>query len=217
MLKGESILCFAPGPWDGLWRNRHHIMSRLARQNRVLYVEPIAHLRPTLRRLRKGQLGPHELLRRPWERVQDELFVYHPHPLVPICGRAPLSSLTSAWRHHLLKRAMEKLGLRDPVLWLYRPEMHYLVGQFGEKLCVYHVVDEYAGYQGVDQSLRTFLRQAESDLLSKADLVIVVSESLRKSKAPLNPHTFIIPNGVDYEAFLEATNKREPPRDFLDI
>ena len=211
MLTGESILCFAPGPWDTIWRNRHHIMSRLARHNRVLYVEPIPCLRPTLRRFLDRQVGPRELARRPWRHVQDGLFVYSPHLLLPICGKAPMSALTGALRRRLLRRTMEELGLRDPILWLYRPEMSHLIGQFGEKLTVYHVVDEYTSYRGVDGPLRDFLHRAELETLARASMVVVVSQSLFRSKSPSNVNTFIIPNGVDYEAFLRAGERGETP------
>jgi hypothetical protein len=38
VLSGESILCFAPDPWDDIWRNRHQIMWLLAETNRVLWL-----------------------------------------------------------------------------------------------------------------------------------------------------------------------------------
>jgi glycosyltransferase involved in cell wall biosynthesis len=112
---------------------------------------------------------------------------------------------------------MGRLGLKEPILWLYRPEMHPLIGQFGEKLSVYHVVDEYTAYQGVNESLRDFLHQAELQLLGKANLVIAVSENLYQAKAPFNTHTFMIPNAVDYDAFRADGEIGELPEDLLHI
>jgi len=54
MLEGRDILCFAPERWEGIWRNRHQIMSRLARRNRVLFVEPRPYLRNLLRPVAGG-------------------------------------------------------------------------------------------------------------------------------------------------------------------
>ena len=124
-------------------------MSRLARYNKVLYVEPVPYFRPALRRLVTGAIKPRDVCGPRLSRVQDGLFVYRPNPLLPISGKAPLSTITSALRKHLLESALEELGMREPILWLYRPEMYYLIGQFCEKLSVYHVVDEYSAYQGV--------------------------------------------------------------------
>ena len=50
-LEGETIVYFGPEPWEGMWRNRHQLMSRLAANNRVIYVEPAHNIRPALRRL----------------------------------------------------------------------------------------------------------------------------------------------------------------------
>lgn len=40
IIEGKSIVCFAPSPWDSMWRNRHQLMTRLAKTNKVLYIEP---------------------------------------------------------------------------------------------------------------------------------------------------------------------------------
>ena len=52
MLKGQNIIYFGPESWEGLWRNRHQLLSVFARENRVLYVEPRVFLRTALQRLR---------------------------------------------------------------------------------------------------------------------------------------------------------------------
>ena len=41
MLKGQSIIYFGPEKWNGMWRNRHQLMTRLSIKNKVLYVEPV--------------------------------------------------------------------------------------------------------------------------------------------------------------------------------
>ena len=40
LLAGRDIICIAPGYWDSPWITHQQIMSILARDNRVLYVEP---------------------------------------------------------------------------------------------------------------------------------------------------------------------------------
>ena len=34
MIAGFDIVYYGPEPWAGMWRNRHHLLSRLARGNR---------------------------------------------------------------------------------------------------------------------------------------------------------------------------------------
>jgi hypothetical protein len=49
-LEGASIISFAVDRWTDVPRCRHHVMSRLARRNRVLFTSSPWHVRETLRR-----------------------------------------------------------------------------------------------------------------------------------------------------------------------
>ena len=50
-LRGRDIVCVGFADWDTeLWTNQHHLMSRLARDNRVLFVESLGLRRPQLAR-----------------------------------------------------------------------------------------------------------------------------------------------------------------------
>ena len=67
-LRGRDIVCVGFADWDTeLWTNQHHLMSRLARENRVLFIESLGLRRPQLaardltrivRRLRRGLAPP---------------------------------------------------------------------------------------------------------------------------------------------------------------
>ena len=96
---------------------------------------------------------------------------------------------------------MRRLGMRDPILWLFWPGHGDAVGRYGEKLVVYHVVDEYTGYSGMSDEYRLVLRGQEEALLRRADVVFVTSVALYRAKRKHNPRTYLVPNGVDYAAF----------------
>jgi len=89
-----------------------------------------------------------------------------------------------------------------PILWLVRPYFADVIGQYGEKLLVYHVTDEYSAYASVTDRER--VRRLEEAVLRRADLVIVTAPALLASKSPFNPHTYLVPNAVDYEGFQKA-------------
>src|SRR4030081_1137422 len=67
-LHDRDIVCVGFADWDTeLWTNQHHLMSRLARTHRVLFVESLGLRRPQLaardlrriaRRLRRGLAPP---------------------------------------------------------------------------------------------------------------------------------------------------------------
>ncbi len=209
MLTDETIICLAPDPWAGLWRNRHQIMTRLARRNTVLYVEPRLYLWETLRRFRKGQLRLSDLRRPLAQHYVDGLWIYHDPYYAPVSGRRTGGPQTAALRRRAMLRTLDRLGAKQlPILWVVRPYFADVIGQYGEKLVVYHVTDEYSAFASVTD--RAAAQQAEQAVLRRADLVIVTSPTLLTNKRPFNPHTFLVPNAVDYASFQERMATQPP-------
>jgi glycosyltransferase involved in cell wall biosynthesis len=202
LLAGETILCFAADAWAGVWRNRHQIMTRLARRNTVLYVEPRLYLGETRRRLRDGRLRPADLCRPLAEHYRDGLWIYHDPYYAPYSGRLSGGRITAAIRRRALRRTLGRMGGSPPILWLLRPYHMDQIGQYGEKLVVYHVTDEYSAYP--QEKNPAEFRRAEIALLRRADLVIVTSPGLLADKTPANPRTYLVPNAVDYAGFQAA-------------
>lgn len=207
-LTGKTIICFAPDPWHGLWRNRHHIMTRLARRNLVLYVEPRVYLWEALRRFRTGQWRLSDLRKPLFQHDRDGLYIYHDPYYAPFAGRLSGGPLTAALRQRALLKTLTQLGGNAPILWLLRPYQADQVGRYGEKLVVYHVTDEYSAYPSVTD--REAFRRAEEVLLRRADLVIVTAPGLLASRKLLNPHTYLVPNAVDYEGFQQRLVQPSP-------
>jgi glycosyltransferase involved in cell wall biosynthesis len=211
MLEGQYLVYFGPEPWEGLWRNRHQLMSVFARRNKVLYVEPRIYLR-SLRSLftRRGRekIGRSQTWRPRLTKARENLYVYGPPALTPISGRPPLRELLDYVDRGLLRRAMKRLGLQSPFIWLSRPSMIGRIGQFDERMVIYHVVDEYAAYGDMSGAAREIVQEQERQLLRLADLVIVVSQPLLEAKKPYNSNTHLVPNAVNYEAFVEILNNQ---------
>ena len=71
-IEGRDIVCLGFGEWDAeLWTNQQHLMSRLAEDNRVLFVESLGLRRPRLagrdltrmaRRVTKALRGPRRVV-----------------------------------------------------------------------------------------------------------------------------------------------------------
>ena len=215
MLQPQDIVCFAPDPWDAIWRNRHQIMTRLARRHRVLYVEPRPYLRPTVSQWRAGTVGWGDLWRPALRQVQEHLHVYRSPLYAPLSGRPPLSNVTAGLRQLSLRGALRHLGFAGPILWLTRPDQDDVIGLLGERLLVYQVVDEYSAYADLDPVRAGHIRAREQALLRRADVVLVTSRALLESKGPANPQTHLVPNAVDFEAFQRVLREdQSPPPEF---
>jgi glycosyltransferase involved in cell wall biosynthesis len=79
------------------------------------------------------------------------------------------------------------------------------------RLLVYHVVDEYASYYGLSPDAKRQTEELEKKMMDTADIVIVVSRKLYETKRPFNPRTYLVPNGVNYEAYTEALSSTKLP------
>jgi hypothetical protein len=201
MITGHNLVYLGPERWDGLWRNRHWLMSYLARGNRVLYVEPQRSLRRTAADWRAGRVSLAPWKWRALSHIQDELYVYHAPPFAPVTGLAGARTVAEGLRRQLLRRAARRLKLAQPIVWMARPDVASLASVFAAQLTIYHVVDEYSGYPGMSPAARARQRDAELPLLQQADLVIVTSRALWEAKRQHNPRTFLVPNGVDLPGY----------------
>lgn len=209
-MRGETILCIAPRDWRSLWRESQPIMSRVAAQNRVLYFEPgrdseHSAVSEVIRN------APNFLVLRTHE-VQENLIVIPTPPSLPHARRhLPRSVLRMTMplvirlNAHILRRhvlwTIRTLGAKQaPLLWLFSPYDTQLIGQFGEKLVCYHNYDEFADMVR-NARIEKLLRRLDNRLSSRADVVFATSRAQWRRRKALNPNTYFIPNGVDFELF----------------
>ena len=201
MLKDRNFINFAPEGWEGLWRSRQQLMSVLARENRVLFVEPREFLRRVLRNFRGG-----DLLRPTLHQVSENLHVFRYPILAPVSGRFPIDRITRTLRKSSLIKTCKKLSIKEPIVWFSLPGMHDLAKEIQEpRLLIYHIVDEYTGYAGHTPESRERVRRQENKMFSEVDAVIVASPKLFEIKSLLHPQTVMVPNGVDYQAYAMAS------------
>lgn len=192
-------------------------MSVLAKENEVLYIEPRPYLRPTVRGLISGELSWRGLGAPHVTHVQDGLHVFRPPLCAPLSGREPLRTGFDLLRRASVRRAMGRLHIRSPIVWLFRPDMADVAGRYGERLLIYHIVDDYLGYAEYDAERAEGIRRREQALIARADLVLVTSRALLDSKGGINPNTYWVPNAVDYERFSKAVEEGREPKEVASL
>jgi len=218
MLTGHNIIYFSDH-WDGILDNRIQLMSVFARQNKVLFVERASHLRSTLVGFRRGELRLSDLFRSSVWQASENLFVFR-HPLwAPvISGRSPLKQLTEIVTRLSFRNVVRKLQMSQPIVWFYHPKWLDMVKEFSSaRLLLYHAVDEYASFQGKTPARRRQVEEREKEMMAQVDAVIVVSKELYEAKRPFNAHTYLVPNGVNYQAYSEALADPRLPGDLQGI
>lgn len=217
MLTGQSIVYFAQGPWNDLWRPQHQLMSVFARSNKVLYVERRPFLRPTLSALVRGELENSDLRRPRMEHVADHLYIHRYPTWAPITGAPLLKGMTRAVSHGSLLRSMRALDMSDPIVWYSLPGMIDMIDDPPARLRIYHAIDEYTSYSNHTDASRRALAQREQALMAAVDAVVVVSQTLYDTKSPYNPHTYLVPNAVNYTSYQAALADPELPPELAAI
>jgi glycosyltransferase involved in cell wall biosynthesis len=200
-LQGRQIVCVGFADWDTeLWTNQHHLMSRLARENRVLFVESLGLRRPQLagrdlarirRRLRRGLAPP---------RAVDGLHVLSPLVL-PFHRYAAVRALNRRLLSLLARRATRQLGLQRPILWAFVPQAEVLIDALDPALVVYQCVDDIAAQPGVDASS---FEAAERRFAARADLVLASAPALAARLRTVSDNVLDAPNVADTELFAGA-------------
>jgi glycosyltransferase involved in cell wall biosynthesis len=217
-LANENIVCFAHEPWHGPWKTYQQIMSILAETNRVFYVGPPDPLRQAAR----GFLS--RRVRRPVvERATPTLLVYHAPRLMARANTRRVGARQWNWLNDRLRSAhvrhlAQRNGFSSPILWIFDPMMAPTVGTFGEKLVIYHVLDNYAEFIAPQAAaLRAAMALNDERMLQSADIVVAVSARLHERCLRRNPNSFLVPNGVNDERFRMAAASGVRPADLLAI
>lgn len=200
-LRDCDIVCVGFADWDtDLWTNQHHLMSRLARDNRVLFIESLGLRQPQLarrdlariaRRLRRGLAPP---------RAVNGLHVLSPL-VIPFHRSRPVRALNARLLPALVGRAARKLGLRRPILWAYVPQAGALIDTLQPSLVVYHCVDDISAHERIDtQSFRA----AEDRFAARADLVLASAPALAERMRKLSDNVLYAPNVADTDLFARS-------------
>jgi len=203
-LHGCSIVCVGFADWDSEnWTNQQHLMSRLARENKVLFIESLGLRRPTVsaRDLRR-------MARRLWRGFRplgerDGVHVLSPL-VVPYHGNRLVQRLNARLLNRAVGKAVRRIGIERPVLWGYVPQALALVELLQPSLVVYHCVDDIAAHGRIDSD--AFAR-AEERFLARADLVIASSPPLAERLRPLAGNVRLMPNVADTDLFATALDE----------
>lgn len=215
-----AILAFVPDIWGEQRQSRHHILEGLSQHYKVLWVSPPTYV-DGWRRDGVGQA----LANRGLKKVSDAFWTYAPRlpadykpryvkvGFVARCFRTYHRLWQKAYLRKI-RKLLKEMGVDKVILYVWRPEFHWTLGQFGELGSVYHIDDEYSFNPTIDQAIS----DEEQKLLTESDTVFIHSKTLMEKKGHINPNTHCVPNGVDFEHYrsvIEAGDSE--PRDLAEI
>ncbi|MEM2954951.1 MAG: glycosyltransferase [Candidatus Nanoarchaeia archaeon] len=198
-----NIVCLSTQNWDDpMWTNKQHIMSRLSKTHRVIYVD-------------RGVLGLRYFVLKKEDPFNFNFTLKYIFNLFEERNKN-LTILTEkfnfpnsfGFKIWLLKNYLKKKKINDIILWIYQPEYEKYIGKLNEKLVVYDCVDEYSEFPAYSNPRKKKrIIETEKRLLEKADLVITSSENLYERKKIYNKNTYLVHNVGDIEHFMKAMEK----------
>lgn len=207
MIKGENIICISWLVWDSIPLVMHQMMTRLTRNNRVLFVDPPVAYSNLI--IKPAMWKNHWRKTRLWfngvRQARENLYVYYPPPLLLQYGHLKIMDrLNQTFTASAIAKTASRLGFATPILWIYHPYAINPKGQFNEKLVCYDCNDDVGFFFSHHFNKRLRLSAMEEDLTKKADVVFTTSKHLFNLRKKQNPNTHYLPSAVDIEHFKKA-------------
>jgi glycosyltransferase involved in cell wall biosynthesis len=196
------IVALAPNDWDAPWMNRQNLLSRLAREHKIVYSNGIWapwHLRTTAY-ARAPYLGRFDI--RDGVSVDSRSSWLMRIPRVRTLDQLAIQAACFRWRNHLARYP------GPLVAYLFHPEYLPFLKRLRADYVVYHAYDlfRFMGPRG------KYLEPAENSLLDIADLVIATSEETAADmRSRNNRRVEVLGNGVDLSRFPAGAAPPERP------
>src|SRR5829696_2593013 len=186
-----DLVCLSHLRWDFVYQRPQHLLSRCARERRVIFFEE-----------------PHfgDGLRLDVRRSEEGVLVAVPHLPESVRGRREHEE---ALLQALLSRLLAEHNVRDHALWYYTPMPVAWTRHLRPLAVVYDCMDELSAFKFAPRELR----EREEELFQRADLVFTGGQSLYEAKRGKHPHVYAFPSGIDREHFGRARDVTADPED----
>ena len=214
MFADRDIVCVAGVAWDSYWLSLHQYMARLARANRVLFVNrPVAFPSTVVRGARRGETDA-AIARGNVRRVREGLYVADPPPALPLRFERLVTVANQALRGWFVARTARALGFESPLVWVHDIDAARVVGRLNPWVSLYWVTDDHPtgpAFRANPVNRVAAMRAREHELLRSVDLVLTTAPQLREAKAGFNSNSHCVPHGVDVDLFARAAHPETRP------
>jgi len=190
-----DLLCFSHLRWHFVLQRPQHLLSRFAHSMRVFFWEE-----PSFADVARPTLDV---------TVTEEAVTV----LQPRLPRGLDETAATLAEKALLDGLLRSERVTDPVLWYYTPMALAFSGHLRGHPIVYDCMDELSLFRGAPAAMREW----ESRLLARADLVFTGGHSLFKAKRAQHRAAHLFPSGVDIRHFRAARGGLTEPADQRDI
>jgi glycosyltransferase involved in cell wall biosynthesis len=190
-IRATVLVCFSHLRWDFVWQRPQHLLSRAAKQFRVLVVEePIF----------KPGITPHmDVSQRP----QGITIA------VPMLPEGLDHADVILEQRELVEDLLAKYANGPRIFWYYTPMAMAFSSHLECDLCIYDNMDELSLFNGASRELLDL----ESALFTRADLVFTGGMSLYEAKRNRHHSVHGFPSSIEFEHFVKARSIKTEPAD----
>ncbi len=174
------LIVFSHLRWSFVYQRPQHLLTRLASHYQVCYVEePVFEAGDAFLEVNAGGPG-------------IDVLVPHTSIQAPGYHDDQLSAVAPLLHSHLRAK-----GINDYIVWFYTPMALPLLSEMQPRAVVYDCMDELAAFKDAPRQLR----QRETALMKRADVVLAGGPALYEAKADLHPNVHCLPSAVDAAHF----------------
>ena len=176
----STILVFSHLRWNFVYQRPQHLLSRLAREYRVIFVE-------------EPMTGsPKNFL----EHISacEGVEVLRPHTTGATTG---FDDANAGLLHEMVTAYLRQNDIDDYAVWLYTPMAMPIARQLAPRAMIYDCMDELSAFKNASPQL---IRR-ENELFDVADIVFTGGPSLYESKKTRHHNVYCFPSSVDASHF----------------
>ena len=209
----KQIVCLATSPWYPIPTRKQQVMSRMP-DAEILYFDPSATIIAPLRD--KSTKPLMTAWKEPGEKVRDNITVYRLPPVLPVFYKCrAINRINQKRIARFVCEKMKEHGFSKPLLWVYSPVTVDCVDLIAHEALVYDCVDRHSAYGGLMNP--ALVDAMELELAKKADHVFATADALADRLRTVQPKTDMIPNGANFERFVQAAQPQPLPDDMQGI
>ncbi len=209
----RKIVCLATSPWYPIPTRKQQVMSRIP-DAEILYFDPsITYIAPMKDKAAQSGLTNYK---KAGIHPRENITVYALPPVLPFFYKFRwINKLNQQKIARFVCEKMREHGFEDAVLWVYSPVTADLVDLVPHKALVYDCVDRHSAYGGLMNP--ALVDAMELELAKKADHVFATADALAERLHTVQPNTDMIPNGANFERFVQASQQQPVPEDMQRI
>lgn len=197
MTHQEPILVFSHLRWDFVFQRPQHLLSRLAKNRRIIFFEEPSHEIANEPYLEMSEPNPGVLVCRPHTPSQAPGFHDEQLPHLDV----------------LVQQLIAREGLTDYAVWFYTPMALPLAQSLSPRAVIYDCMDELSAFANAPRQML----QREAALLKAADIVFTGGPSLYRAKKDRHPNVHCFSSSVDSVHFGAAREIQSDPADQADL